>query len=438
MNTLEGQALSEAVKEAAHDVGFALVGIGTVGRALHADRYLSWVQRGRHLPVSELAEDVDVRLDPARRYPWARSVVALGQSYGDGGVPEDPDDDGTRERATLPPMPACEMTDVDAWRRRDPARKREAGEVLARSPGLAVSHWIGRYDRDANYHRVNDGKLERFARSLSPLVGRPVRTQEVIEHRTFLERDLAVRAGLGFWGKNNLVIHPEAGSYFVISSLFTDLQLAPDELVPDGCRSCRACIAACPTDALEAPWDIKLNRCISHLTVTVTGPLDDEVAEKVAGHFSGCDICQDVCPYNHPSLVVLPPPPPRWHSATLFDLLTCDEADRQLLFAGSLVARLPLETVHRNALLVAGWILQAASRPGDGNAGRGNYGGDRLQAADQVDAVDLERLRHLVFASLSSPEAAEASAARQAWKMFEGGERPNGATAPTRQPQGNR
>ena len=104
-------------------------------------------------------------------------------------------------------------------------------KAMARSPALGVGPWIARFERDANYHRINDGRLERFISRLSATVGHLVRVQEVIEHSTFFERDLAFQAGLGWVGKNNLLINPALGSFFVLTSVFTDLDLEPDAVV---------------------------------------------------------------------------------------------------------------------------------------------------------------------------------------------------------------
>jgi epoxyqueuosine reductase len=231
------------VKAVAREAGFDLVGIALMGPATHGEAFRAWLAAGRHQPMTQLEAGVDVRTDPRVRHPWARTVIALWTLYGATGVAEEPEAGRAAlatlpRRPTTPPMPGCDGGDPDGWRQRDSERQRRAREIIARSPALGVWPWIARFERDANYHRINDGRLERFISRLPALVGHPVRVQDVIEHSAFFERDLAFQAGLGWVGKNNLVIHPTLGSFFVLTSLFTDLDLDPDNVVADQCLGC--------------------------------------------------------------------------------------------------------------------------------------------------------------------------------------------------------
>src|SRR6516165_4091236 len=203
---------TQQVKALAREAGFALVGVAPMGPATHGEAFRAWLAAGKHQPMTPLEAGVDVRTDPRTRHPWARTIIALGTLYGAAGVSEETET-GRAElallprRPTTPPMPGCD----------------------------GVEPWIARFERDANYHRINDGRLERFISRLPTLAGHPVRVQDVIEHSTFFERDLAFQAGIGWVGKNNLLIHPTLGSFFVLTSLFTDLDLEPDEIVADHC-----------------------------------------------------------------------------------------------------------------------------------------------------------------------------------------------------------
>jgi len=406
--------LTQQVKAIAREAGFDLVGIAPMGPATHGDAFRAWLAAGKHQPMIQLEAGVDVRTDPRTHHPWARTIIALGTLYGATGVSEETE--AVRaELATLlrhpttPPMPGCDGVDPAGWRHRDPERQRQAREIIARSPALGVSPWIARFERDANYHRINDGRLERFISRLPALVGHPVRVQDVIEHSAFFERDLAFQAGLGWVGKNNLLINPEMGSFFVLTSVFTDLDLEPDAVVADHCLACRACLDACPTGALDGAHNLIVERCLSARSISIGGPVPEAFVEAQAGHVSGCDICQDACPFNRPhggSAHEVGPPPDRWSTVTILDLMSCDDAERQVLFAGSLVARIPLETLHRNAILVGARILRVAA----GITPHEVFD----SVAAQVDPTHLPHLRAAIQVHLSASSPAVREAAQYA------------------------
>jgi epoxyqueuosine reductase len=411
---IDRRQLTHQVKAVALEVGFDLVGVALLGPATHGDAFRAWLATDRHQPMTQLAAAVDVRTDPRLRHPWARTVIALGTLYGATGVSEETAEvraalEGLPRRPTTPPMPGCDGVDPDGWQHRDRESQRQSQEIIARSPALGVWPWIARFERDANYHRINDGRLDRFVSRLPAIVGHAVRTQDVIEHNTFFERDLAFQAGLGWVGKNNMVINPEMGSFFVLTSVFTDLDLEPDTVVADHCLSCRACLDACPTEALDGAYNLIVERCLSARSISIGGPVPEAFVEAQAGHVSGCDICQDACPFNRlhgGSPRQADTAPARWSAVTILDLMDCDEVARQVLFAGSLVARIPLETLHRNAILVGARILRIAA------------GAPQREAMDyvaaQVDASDLPPLRTAIHAHLAAPSEAVRAAAQYA------------------------
>ena len=178
---------------------------------------------------------------------------------------------------------------------------------------------------------------------------------------------------------------------------------------PQGRYTCRACLDACPTGALDGAYNLIVERCLSARSISIGGPVPETFVEVQAGHVSGCDICQDACPFNRDhggSAREVGPAPERWRAVTIIDLMGCDDAERQVLFAGSLVARIPLETLHRNAILVGARILRIAA------------GGTQQEAFDsiaaQVDPTDLPRLRAAIRAHLSASSPAIREAAQYA------------------------
>ncbi len=402
--------LTDRVKKAAHSVGFGLVGISRIGPATHSDKFQNWLAKGNHLPMAMLEQGLANRIDPRNRYPWACSVISLGRLYGVEGASEETpaglaELNQVLQRPATPPIPAC-IDDPDSWQNRDAAKRRLAQEIISRSPALGIWPWIARFERDANYHRINDGMLNRLAACLMQLTDPAPQVQTVIEHSSFFERDLGYQGGLGWIGKNNLLINPKLGSFFVLTSLFTDLKLEPDDQVADMCGTCTACLEACPTQALDGPHNIIVERCLSARSISIEGPVPSKYRETQAGHLSGCDICQDACPYNRKhggSATGIGPAPARWQTATLFDLLECNEEERRLLFAGSLVARIGHSTLKRNVLLIAARILRIA------NGAPPNEAFDEI--ARQVDPVDLNPLRSAVEKHLTATDPAVQEAA---------------------------
>jgi epoxyqueuosine reductase QueG len=222
MQASDRAELTRRVKAHAREVGFDLVGISALGPATHPDAFRRWLAAGRHRPTDKLSQNVEIRTDPRVRRPWARSVVTLAVRYDAQGVAEE-SESGLAELAqieplSVPPM-ACDVPGVGPmdWRRRDPVKRNRSRELLPRPPGLGISPWIARYERNASCHRINDGRLSRLSARIKRLVTEPVRVQEVVEHDAFFERDLGYQGGIGWIGKNNLLIHPGVGSFFVLA-----------------------------------------------------------------------------------------------------------------------------------------------------------------------------------------------------------------------------
>jgi epoxyqueuosine reductase len=245
-------ATKKGIEEYLKDLGFDLVG---VSRPEIAPRYKSalagWLEAGGHGDMRWLERDVDLRLDPALFHPGCRSVIVVGQSYYD--------------RQAAGPRP---------------------GEAL-----------IARYARGWDYHKSIRDRLERFAARAAKET--PSFSYKIsVDTSPVSEKALAVQAGLGWFGKNGLVINPKFGSWLVLGAIFTDLPLEPDRAVAGGCGSCDACLRGCPAGALRKPYVLDTRRCFAYLSVESREPIPADILSKMEPRAFGCDACQEVCPVN--------------------------------------------------------------------------------------------------------------------------------------------
>jgi epoxyqueuosine reductase len=231
----------------------------------------------------------------------------------------------------------------------------EEGE---RQPEPAGDLWrrVARYARGRDYHDVMGERLralEERVRAAFP----GCETRRYVDTGPVLERELAARAGMGAVGKNTMLLHPEGGSWFLLGELFLGLDLAPDQPLADLCGSCTRCLDACPTGALAEPYRLDSNRCISYWTIEHRGPLPSAARRMVGGWVFGCDVCQEVCPWNagaagavHPEMEL----PPERGELTLARLLRLPREEYVERFRGSPMKRAKLEGLQRNAAVAMG------------------------------------------------------------------------------------
>lgn len=241
---------AESINCRALELGFLACGIADLGPSTRADALDHWLQRGYAGTMRYLHRQARRRKQPALIAPEARSAVVVLDNY------------YTPDR-----------------------------------PGDCAAPRIARYARGEDYHRATMRRLEELAVHL--------RQQGAAFARSFSdagpvpERELAERAGLGWIGKNTMLIRPDSGSFFFIGSIFTDLVLSSDlPLELDRCGSCTRCLDACPTGALVEPRVLDATRCISYLTIEQRGPIAAELGARFEGYVFGCDVCNDVCPWN--------------------------------------------------------------------------------------------------------------------------------------------
>ncbi|CAN5758039.1 tRNA epoxyqueuosine(34) reductase QueG [soil metagenome] len=264
---------------------FDAVGIATVRPSDHAAFYRAWIRAGHHGSMDYLAREdaVERRLDPTG---FASAVVVLLR-YGDGGDVGDGGDGGMGEGVGGPGI----------------------GGPASGGSGRGV---IARYARGRDYHKVMRRKLMGLLRWLEGELGRELPLARAhVDTGPVLERELAQRAGLGWFGHNTMLLHPRRGSYFFIGSLLLDIELEPDApFVTDHCGTCSACVSACPTGALlgrdaDGAPVMDATRCISYLTIENRGPIPRELRPLLGNRVFGCDICQEVCPWNSEKFVAI-------------------------------------------------------------------------------------------------------------------------------------
>jgi epoxyqueuosine reductase len=242
--------LAERLKAQALELGFLACGITHPGPSRYGEELERWLAQGYAGTMRYLHRQASRRMDPRLIMPEARSVVVV----------------------------------LDNYYHPDRERDREAPR-------------IAKYARGEDYHRVTGSRLSLLADFLQEQGAQVTRT--FADAGPVPERELAQRAGLGWIGKNTMLVTPGSGSFFFIGSIFTDLALAIDlPFEMDRCGSCTRCLDACPTGAFVAPRVLDATRCISYLTIEQKGPIPDELAERFEGYAFGCDICNDVCPWN--------------------------------------------------------------------------------------------------------------------------------------------
>jgi epoxyqueuosine reductase len=305
-------SLTSLVKAQAYGLGFDLVGVATLGPAETAAAFDDWVAQGYAGEMQYLARGAAKRRDTRLPVPGATSAVVVAMNYG----------------------------------------------------GTEPSGPVARYARGDDYHDVMTSKLRELHVWIAEWLGREVRGKPYVDTGPILERDLARRAGLGWFGKNAMLVNSRLGSFFFIGVLLVDLELAPDEpFEDDRCGTCTRCLDACPTDAFVGPRELDATRCISYLTIELKGAVPEELRGGVGDRLYGCDVCQDVCPYNVKFSEVLAPGSPyvarealgRKDARTLArEILGMTQDEFRRAFSKSPMKRAKLRGLKRNAAVVLG------------------------------------------------------------------------------------
>jgi epoxyqueuosine reductase len=310
-------SLETRLKHRARALGFDLVGIAPAMPADSFERLRSWLARGFAGEMTYLHRHAEARRHPASILVDVRSVVMVGLNYFDG------------DACAEPPAPATAQ-----------ARTR-----------------VARYARGPDYHDVLRERLRRLLGWLEEEVP-SCHGRAVIDTAPLLERDFARRAGLGWFGKNTMLLNQRLGSFFFLGALLVDVELACDAPHESThCGTCTACLEACPTQALVAPGELDARRCISYLTIELRGSVPEELRAPMGDWLFGCDVCQDVCPWNHhapASAESTWSAHTEWQDLDPTQLLSLSEEAFRQRFRGTAFTRARRRGLLRNAAVVLG------------------------------------------------------------------------------------
>jgi epoxyqueuosine reductase len=308
---LDNHQLVAAIRQEAKQLGFDLVGIAPAAPSAYREYLRQWLDDGQHGTMKWLEGRFDERTDLTKYMPGAKSVICVAMNY------------------------YAPIDDLPDEERKDHGR-------------------IARYALGHDYHELIKSKLYHLAdwiRRTQP----SAETRCGVDTAPIMEKELAARAGIGWLGKNCCIINSQIGSWLLLGEIVTNLDLPHDDPATDRCGTCRRCIDACPTGAITAPYQLDARKCISYLTIEHRGEIDPALQPQIGEWLFGCDICQDVCPWNSKAPFTTEPGfAPRFKTATL-DL---DEVKRwegeqyAARLKGSAMKRVKLPILKRNARLV--------------------------------------------------------------------------------------
>jgi epoxyqueuosine reductase len=316
---LDGRALAHDIKRWGSDLGFQQVGITDCDLTTPETHLLQWLAAGRHGEMDYMARHGTKRSRPAELVPGTLRVICARMNY-------------------------------------LPKGAREAGAVLADPAGACIS----RYALGRDYHKVMRRRLQQLADRITEAVGE-FHYRAFTDSAPVMEVALARRAGLGWRGKHTLLLDRQAGSYFFLGEIYTDLPLPVDAPQTAHCGSCERCIAACPTGAIVAPYQLDARRCISYLTIEHPGSIPEALRRAIGNRVYGCDDCQLACPWNR---YARPSPEPDFavrhglDAARLLDLFQWSEAQFHERLAGSAIHRIGYERWLRNLAVGLGNALK--------------------------------------------------------------------------------
>lgn len=351
----EMQALTRALQERARAVGFELFGIAPLAPPPQSDRLEGWLAAGNAGELAYLASRAAERMDPRLLMPEGRAVLVVGKHY-----------------RSAEPLESV-------WR--DPARGR-----------------ISRYAWALDYHEVLTPRLHALVEFLQEQLGRQIQARPYVDTGPVLERSMGVAAGLGFVGKNTMLIHPRQGSWLFLAEILVDVPLEPTvERVRSGCGTCRRCQQACPTKAFMGSYVLDARRCISYLTIELKGPIPRELRSLMGNRIFGCDDCQEVCPWNirfgaTADAETFAPDPERI-APSLLELIALDSTGFSARFRHSPIRRAKRRGLLRNVAVALGNWGDARAIPALSRALADNEGLVRGHAAWALGRIGTRAAR---------------------------------------------
>jgi epoxyqueuosine reductase len=325
---IDRYAIARQIKQRAREMGFDLVGIASAEPSQWSRYFRQWLDGGQAGEMGYLGRRFEERIAPAAYVPCARSVICVAINYY---------------------VPLSGAYPLSPWETRSPHPN-----TLPEGEGEKIHHGrIARYALGDDYHELIKSRLHRLADWIRETVPNAI-TRACVDTAPVMEKELAMRSGIGWLGKNVCLINPRIGSWLLLGEIVTTLELPPDEAATDHCGTCTCCIDACPTGAITAPYQLDARRCISYLTIEHRGAIDEPLRTQMGDWLYGCDVCQEVCPHNSKAPATTDQAlQPRFPGTLDVDqVLSWTEQQYRDTLRGSAMKRVKLPVLQRNARIV--------------------------------------------------------------------------------------
>lgn len=313
--------MKERIRQRARELGFDDCRFASAGPPESARKFQNWVSEGKFGEMAWMEKNATKRVDPQKVLPDVKTAICLAASY----------DTGKQEKQS---PTACGI--------------------------------VARYARFEDYHNILGERLKSLSQLVNELGGAQTRSLWYVDTGPILERDFAQRAGIGFVGKHTNLISRRFGNWIFLAEILTTLQMEADAPEKNYCGKCSRCIAACPTEAITAPFQLDARRCISYLTIELKGPIPEEFRRAIGSRIYGCDDCLAVCPWNkfaHEGRLMKSHAREDLDQPDLVELLSLDEKQFKARFAGSPVLRTKRRGLLRNVCVALGNVGDASDLP---------------------------------------------------------------------------